>query len=109
MEFLEENSKTSNITNFFVVKQSKPGLDQLVLRLLDHMQLDTHTPSMSDQFITADASYTTHNKCMRQTLAPSVGLDPTIPAIERPQTYYLENMANKISNSTNAFLNLSVE
>jgi len=91
------------------VKQSKSGLDQLVLRLLDHMQLDTHTPSMRDQLITTVATYTMHNKCMRRTLVPSVGLEPIIPAIKRPQTYYLERAAHRISNSTNAFLNFSVQ
>jgi len=91
------------------VTQSKLGLGQLVLRLLDHMQLNTHTPSMSDQLVITVATYTTHNKCMRRTLVPSVGLEPTIPAIKTPLTYYLECMANRISNSTNAFLNLSVQ
>jgi len=73
------------------------------------MQFNTHTPSMNDQLVITVATYITHDKCMRRTLVPSVGLEPTIPAIKRPPTYYLECMANRISNSTNAFLNLSVQ
>jgi hypothetical protein len=43
-----------------------------------------------------DLYLTTHNKHKRQTSMPPMGFEPTIPASERPQTYFLDRAATGI-------------
>jgi len=42
---------------------------------------------MSDQPVADAATWTTRNKHNRRTSMPSVGFEPAIPAMEKPQTH----------------------
>ena len=82
-----------------VTQHPKLGPDRLLLRSIDHTQLDTniytHTQTQtSDRLFAQAATYTTHNKHKRRTFVPSAGFEPTIPAIEWPQTYALDRAAS---------------
>ena len=48
---------------------------------------------MNDQLVAEAVTYTTHNKHKRRTSMPSVGFEPAILAIQRPQTYALDRPA----------------
>jgi len=51
---------------------------------------------MSDQFVADTAACTTHNKHDRRTSMPSTAFEPTVPAIQRPQTHALDGTATGI-------------
>ena len=66
------------------------------LRFLDHTQRHTTvggTPLDEWSARRRDLYLTTHNNHNRQTFMPSVGFEPTIPVLERPQTYALHRAA----------------
>jgi hypothetical protein len=46
-----------------------------------------------------DLYLTTHNTHKKQTSKPPAGFEPTIPTIERPQTYALDRAATGIGTS----------
>ena len=61
-------------------------------RLLDHTQRRTtvgKTP-LDERSARRRHLYLTHNTHNRQTSMPPVGFEPTISAVERPQTYALD-------------------
>jgi len=69
------------------------------LRFLDHTQRRTtvcRTPLEERSARRRNLYLTTHNTRNRQTSMPPVGFEPTIPAIERPQTYALDRGATGI-------------
>ena len=77
------------------------------LRFLDHTQrritvgrttLDEWSARRRDLYLT------THNNHNRKTSMPSVGLEPTISAGERPQTYALDRAATRTCRCRNIFL-----
>ena len=70
----------------------------LFLRFLDHTQLNTHT-SLQE----CSARHYQHSKHERPTSMPSSGLEPAIPAIERPQTHALDRTATGIGQTVLAF------
>ena len=65
---------------------------------------DTHThtlgktPLDEGSALRRDLYLTKHNTHNRQTSVPSAGIEPAIPAIERPKTYALEITATGIGN-----------
>ena len=72
------------------------------LRFLDHTQRRTtvgRTPLDKWSARRRDLYLTTHNTHNRQTSMPPVGLEPTISAGERPQTYALDRAATGTGNS----------
>jgi hypothetical protein len=94
-----------------VAQHLNPSLGRVIIkfptsRTIRHTHTHTHTHthiravgllSTSDQLVVEAATYTTHNKDKRRTPVPSSGLEPTIPAVERPQTYTLDGSArNKL-------------
>jgi hypothetical protein len=67
---------------------------------------DTHTHThpvgvlwISDRLVAETTTYATHNKHKRRTPMPSVGFEPAIPAIKRPQNYALDRTATGIGSS----------
>ena len=67
------------------------------MRFLDHTQRRTtvdRTPLDEWSACRRDLYLTSHNTHNRQTSMPPVGIEPTIPASERPQTYALDHAAN---------------
>jgi len=51
---------------------------------------------MSDQCVTENVTYTTHNKQKERTPMPSAGFEPTISAIKRLQTQAFDCNANGV-------------
>jgi hypothetical protein len=51
---------------------------------------------MSDQLVAEAATYTTHNKPKGRIYMPWAGLEPTIPAVKRFDTYALDRTATGI-------------
>jgi len=75
---------TYNFVSYFVTQQPNWDKGRLILRFLDHTQLDTHP---SDQLVAEAATYTAHNKHHKPKSMPSAGSEPAASAIERLQTY----------------------
>ena len=82
---------------FFWRNSPKWATASSFLRFLDHTQrrtavgrtpLDDSSARRRDLYLT-----TTHNTHNRHTSMPPLGLEPTIPARERPQTYALDRAA----------------
>jgi hypothetical protein len=72
-----------------------------LLTFLNHTELDTHSVGLlctSDQLVAAADTFTTNNEHNRRKSRPSTGFEPTISAINRPQTYVLDRTATEISN-----------
>ena len=70
------------------------------LRFLDHTQRRTtvgRTPLDKWSARRRDLCLTTHNTHNRQISMPPVGFEPTISAVERPQTYDLDRAATGTS------------
>ena len=70
-----------------------------LLRFLDHTQRRTtfgRTPLDERSSSRRDFYLTTHNTHNRQTYMPPVGFEPTISAVELPQTYALDRSATRI-------------
>jgi len=68
-------------------------------RFLDHTQRRTtlgRTPLDELSARRRNLYLTTHDTLNRQTSMPPAGLEPTIPASERPQTYALDRAATGI-------------
>jgi len=51
---------------------------------------------MTDQTVAVATTYITHDKHESRTSMPSARFEPTIPAIERPQTYALDSTSTRI-------------
>jgi hypothetical protein len=78
------------------------------LRFLDHTQRRTTvgmTPLDKWSARRRGLYLTTHNTHNRQTCIPPVGLEPTIPASERPQTDALDRAASEIGRLLTAVVN----
>ena len=80
------------------------------LKFLDHTQRRDavgRTPLDEWSARRRDLYLTTHNTHNRQTSIPSAGLEPTIPASERPQTHALSRAATEIGKDKLINQNLS--
>ena len=69
-------------------------------RFLDHTQRRTtvgRTPLDERSARRRDLYLTAHNTHNRQTSMPPVGFEPTVSAVERPQTYALDRTATGTS------------
>ena len=92
------------LIHFFLTVVQKPNLAYAtsLSRFLDlthtHTHTHTHPAGHSDQLITKAATYRTYIR--KRTSMPSVGSEPTIPAIEQPQTYAFDGAATTIGCST---------
>ena len=79
----------------FVLQQSKSGSGRLTVEVsVAHTitHIHTHTPSrtsLNGGSARRRGRYL-HNKYKRRTSMPTAGLEPAIPAMERPQTYNLD-------------------
>jgi len=73
-----------NFVSYILTEQPNSDKGRLILRFLDHTQLDTHS---SDQLVAEVTTYTTHNKHQRPKSIPSAGFEPAVSRIERLQTY----------------------
>jgi hypothetical protein len=82
------------------MQQPNSGLGRLIFEVFGSHTIRHTQPvgllSASDQLVAGVATYTTHNKHKRQTSMPSPGFEPSIPAIEQPQTYVVDRMATGI-------------
>jgi hypothetical protein len=81
-------------TLFPVGRQRKFGPDRIIVEVsrshtIRHTQL-VALRCTSDQLVAEDATYTTRNNHNRRKSMLSAGLEPAIPAIERPQVYALD-------------------
>ena len=70
-------------------------MEHLFLMFLDHTRRTTvgRTPLDECSARRRDLYLTTHDTHNRQISMPPVGLEPTISAVERPQTYALDRAA----------------
>jgi hypothetical protein len=87
-----------------MARQPLGGLGRLIFRgftitLYRHTTLG-RTPLDEGPARRRDLYLTTHNTHKRQTSLPPVGLEPTIPVSERPQTHALDRAATGIGRMT---------
>jgi hypothetical protein len=89
-----------------VTLQSKSGQGRLVLRFLDHTQLDTHkqtnthththSRTLLNEWSARRRGRYLHNKHKRRTYTSSAEFEPTIQEIKRLQPYALDGRATRI-------------
>ena len=96
-KFLSRFWTNSKIYTFFFGAISPPWAKaSSFTKFLDHTQRRTtfgRTPLDEWSVSRRDLYLTTHNAHYRQTSMPPVGFEPTISAVERPQTYALDRAA----------------
>jgi hypothetical protein len=73
-----------NFVSYSVTQQPNSDKGRLILRFLDHTQLDTHS---SDQPVAEAATYTAQTEHQRPKYMSSAEFEPEVSAIERPRTY----------------------
>ena len=81
-----------------MVQRPKSGLGRLIIQISGAPTVMAHTRPVgllwtSDQLVADVTTYATNTKLYRWTFMPSVGFGPANPAIERPQTYNLDDTA----------------
>jgi len=101
-----------NSWKFFFMWRCGPtrAMASSFLRFLDHTQRHItvgRTPLDAWSARRRDLYLTTHNTHNRRTSIPPVGFEPTISAVERPQTYALDRAATGTGNPWNNLSNNS--